>query len=152
MTGHEAVARAGQEKYGFEHTATSIEGMIMDPDIDLMDLCSPPYTHEAHTFKVLEAGKYVVCEKPITAYFGSENDPETIGHTVSKEKMYHSVMVSLDRLAYVVSKHPGHFMFAEHYVYAPAIQKAAEIIRKKGSKIFFMKGEESLKGSSFRLA
>lgn len=152
MAGHDATARAGQERYGFEQTVGSIDEMLNDPEVDLVDLCSPPYTHEEYTVKALEAGKYVVCEKPVTGYFGQQGDESPIGRTVSKEKMYQSVMESLERLSKVVDAHPGHFMFAEHFVYAPAVQKAAEIIRKKGSKILCMKGEESLKGSSSRLA
>lgn len=150
--GHDSTARIGQEKYGFEQAVSSIEEMINDPEIDLIDLCSPPYTHEDYTIRVLNAGKYVVCEKPLTGYFGTDTDEAPIGDTVNKETMYKAVMDSLDKLAQVVAAHPGHFMFAEHYVYAPAVQKAAEIIRKKGSKILCMKGEESLKGSSSRLA
>lgn len=150
--GHEATARAGQERFGFEQTVGSIDEMLSDPEIDLIDLCSPPYTHEDYTVKALEAGKYVICEKPVAAYFGSPGDAAPIGETVSRETMYERVMLSLDRLAEVVARHPGHFMFAEHYIYAPAVQKTAEIIRKKGSKILCLKGEESLKGSSSRLA
>ncbi|MCR4772067.1 MAG: Gfo/Idh/MocA family oxidoreductase [Oscillospiraceae bacterium] len=150
--GHEATAKTGQEKYGFEQTVGGIEDMLNDPEIDLIDLCSPPYTHEDYTMKALEAGKYVVCEKPLTAYFGRSGDAAPIGKTVSRQAMYDSVLESLERVSKVVEAHPGHFMFAEHYVYAPAVQKAAEIIRKKGSRILCMKGEESLKGSSSRLA
>ena len=152
LTEHEATAHAGQEKYGFEQTVNSIDELLYDPEIDLIDLCSPPYTHEEYTVKALEANKFVICEKPVTGYFGLETDKSPIGHTVSKKTMYESVMASLDKLAEVVEAHPGHFMFAEHYVYAPAVQKAAEIIKKKGSRILCMKGEESLKGSSSRLA
>ena len=150
--GHDATARAGQEKYGFEQTVGSVEEMLADPEIDIVDLCSPPYTHEDYTVKALEAGKYVVCEKPLTGYFGKSGDTAPIGKTVSREAMYESVLKSLERVSKVVEAHPGHFMFAEHYVYAPVVQKTAEIIRKKGSKILCMKGEESLKGSSSRLA
>lgn len=152
MAGHDATARTGQERYGFEQTVGSIDEMLSDPEIDLVDLCSPPYTHEEYTVKTLEAGKHVVCEKPLTGYFGQSGDDAPIGRTVRKETMYKHVMESLDKLAEVIKAHPGHFMFAEHFVYAPAVQKAAEIIRKKGSKILCVKGEESLKGSSSRLA
>ena len=152
MAGHDSTAKKGQEKYGFEQTVENIDEMLNDAEIDLIDLCSPPYTHEEYTIKALKADKYVICEKPLTGYFGVEGDKAPIGQTVSKTDMYRNVMASLDGLAKVVEAHPGRFMFAEHYVYAPAVQKAAEIIRKKGSKILCMKGEESLKGSSSRFA
>lgn len=152
MAGHSASARIGQEKFGYEQVVDCIEDMLSDPEIDVIDICSPPYTHEDYTIKTLEANKYVVCEKPLTGYFGCEGDTEPVGNTVSKAEMYNKVIESLDKIALVVKRHPAHFMFAEHFIYAPAVQKAAEIIKKKGSKILCVKGEESLKGSSSRLA
>ena len=150
--GHSATALKGQERFGFEQAVDSIEDMLSDSEIDIVDLCSPPYTHEEFTIKALQAGKYVICEKPMVGYYGEPGDSSPIGLNVNKEVMYKRVCESLDKLADEVNKHPGHFMFAEHYIYAPAIQKAAEIIKKKGSKILCIKGEESLKGSSSRLA
>lgn len=38
------------------------------------------------------------------------------------------------------------FMYAENYIYAPAVTKAVEIITKKKCKVLYAKGEESLKG------
>ncbi|HOK50129.1 MAG TPA: Gfo/Idh/MocA family oxidoreductase, partial [Sedimentibacter sp.] len=45
-----------------------------------------------------------------------------------------------------------YFMYAENFVYAPAVLKAAEIVQAKKSRILYMKGEESLKGSSSPVA
>ena len=152
LSGHSETAKKGQVRYEFEQTADDIEEMLQDPEIDVIDICSPPYTHDDYVIRALEAGKHVICEKPLTGYFGSPEDEEPIGLHVSKAKMYEEVLASLDKVSEVVKKHPGKFMYAENFVYAPAIQKAAEIIRKKGSRILCMKGEESLKGSSSRVA
>ncbi len=38
-------------------------------------------------------------------------------------------------------------MYAENWVYAPAIQKAKRLIRASGSTIFELRGEESHHGS-----
>jgi predicted dehydrogenase len=43
-------------------------------------------------------------------------------------------------------------MYAENYIYCPSVTKAAEIIAHKKSKLLFMKGEESLRGSSSPVA
>jgi predicted dehydrogenase len=43
-------------------------------------------------------------------------------------------------------------MYAENFIYAPAVLKAGEIITKKKSRILYAKGEESLKGSSSPVA
>lgn len=152
MAGHSESAKRGQVKFEYEQAVDDINEMLMDPEIDVIDICSPPYTHEDYILRALEAGKYVICEKPLTGYFGSSGDEEPIGKMVDKVKMYNQVLISLAKLEQAVRAHPGKFMYAENFVYAPGIQKAAEIVRKKGSKILCMKGEESLKGSSSRVA
>ena len=43
-------------------------------------------------------------------------------------------------------------MYAENFLYAPPIQRAAELIRAKKSKLLYMRGEMSLNGSSSPLA
>ena len=66
--------------------------------------------------------------------------------------MYDELIKDIDELRTVVSKSGKKFMYAENFVYAPAVTKAAEILRKKHSKILYAKGEESLKGSSSPVA
>ena len=100
--------------------------------------------------RALQAGKNVICEKPLSGFFG--NGEDLVGLNVSKVKMYEQVLESLEELKEIVESSDKHFMYAENFVYAPAIVKAAEIIRAKKSKILYMKGEESLKGSSSYVA
>lgn len=143
---------AYKEKYGFCNASLSFEDLLNDSEIDVIDICTPPYTHVDMITRALQAGKHVICEKPLCGYFGEKDDLEPIGKRVSKVKMYESVIKSLDKLKEVISKSNKLFMYAENFVYAPAIMKAAEIIRKKESKILYAKGEESLKGSSSPVA
>ncbi|MCG2683408.1 MAG: Gfo/Idh/MocA family oxidoreductase [Planctomycetales bacterium] len=42
-----------------------IDEMIVDPRLDLIDVCMPPAWHPEVTVAALEAGKHVFCEKPI---------------------------------------------------------------------------------------
>ncbi|MHB1391507.1 MAG: Gfo/Idh/MocA family protein [Clostridia bacterium] len=71
---------------------------------------------------------------------------------VPKALMYERVMKELSELKKVIDRSDKLFMYAENYVYCPTLLKAAEIVEKKKSKILFMKGEESLKGSSSPVA
>ena len=36
-------------------------------DIDLVDVCTPPYVHAGISIEALHAGKHVLCEKPMAA-------------------------------------------------------------------------------------
>lgn len=143
---------AAKERFGFEESSLKFNDLLNDPEIDVIDICTPPYAHEKMIIMALEAGKHVICEKPMSGYFGKDTDIEPIGDTVSKVVMYDELIVSLDRLRKVVEASDRKFMYAENFVYAPAVTKAAEIIRKKQSRILYAKGEESLKGSSSPVA
>lgn len=141
-----------KERYGFEIGSLSFDDLLNDEEIDVIDICTPPYAHSDMIEKALKAGKHVICEKPLSGYFGKTDDPEPIGMMVSKEKMYKEVLDSLEHLRKVVSESGKKFMYAENFVYAPAVVKAAEIIQAKKSRILYAKGEESLKGSSSPVA
>jgi predicted dehydrogenase len=42
-----------------------IEDLLSDPEIQLVDLCTPTHLHAEHAIAALNAGKNVLCEKPI---------------------------------------------------------------------------------------
>jgi predicted dehydrogenase len=143
---------AMKARYGFENASLNYDDLLHDEEIDVIDICTPPYAHEDMIVSALKAGKHVICEKPLTGYFGFEGDEMPIGKTVSKAKMLERVVTSLDRLKKIVNESGKQFMYAENFIYAPAIVKSAEIIKAKKSRILFAKGEESLKGSSSPVA
>lgn len=143
---------AMRERYGFQNASLSFDDLMRDPEIDVIDICTPPYMHDEMIVKALESGKHVICEKPLSGYFGNPNDNQPIGLHTSKIKMYDELLTKIDKLKTVVKSSGRKFMYAENFVYAPAVTKAAEIIRKKKSKILYAKGEESLKGSSSPVA
>ena len=43
----------------------SLDEILTDPDIDLVDICLPPNLHVEAACNALEAGKHVLCEKPL---------------------------------------------------------------------------------------
>ena len=141
-----------RKRYRFEHATLDFRELVQDPEIDLVDICTPAYVHVPMIRAALEAGKHVICEKSLTGYFGQDDDDIPIGIKVSKQKMYEQVLRDIDDLAEIVRKADTQFMYAENFIYAPAVWKAAEIIKEKKSRILFAKGEESLKGSSSPVA
>lgn len=135
------------EIYGYKKYTDDYKEVLADKDVDVVILCTPPSMHSNMTIEALEAGKHVICEKPLTGYFGLEDDNKPIGTEVPKQKMFDKVVEDLERLRDVINKSGKLFMYAENYIYSPNVRKAAEIIEKKKSSILFMKGEESVQGS-----
>lgn len=142
---------AMKERFGFEEISPDLDDILSDPEIDVVDICTPPYLHEEMVIRALDAGKHVICEKPLTGYFGNGDD-ELVGRTVGKKEMYDGMLLSLERIEAAVKRSGKKFMYAENFVYAPSVQKLAEIVRKKKSRLLCLKGEESLKGSSSPVA
>ena len=141
------LARKVQERFGYEQALTDYRRLLDDPEIDVIDIVLPPFLHTSIAMEAMQAGKHVICEKPLTGYFGAPGQ-ENVGLTVPKSEMLLRCLEDMDRLKAVVERSGKKFMYAENFVYATPVQKAAEIIRAKKTKLLFMKGEESLKGSS----
>src|SRR6187402_3291831 len=52
-------------RLGWESTETSWRALVERDDIDLVDVCTPGHTHAEIVIAALEAGKHVLCEKPL---------------------------------------------------------------------------------------
>lgn len=60
----EAVAAAAQ-KWGWAESATDWREVVARDDIDIVDIVTPGDTHAEIAIAALEAGKHVLCEKPL---------------------------------------------------------------------------------------
>jgi predicted dehydrogenase len=60
----EALARWGQE-HGVTKLHADPEALFNDADIDVIDVCTPSMYHAPLSIAALEAGKHVICEKPL---------------------------------------------------------------------------------------
>src|SRR6476659_1237472 len=58
-------AKAFAEKFGIPNVYDSHADLIARSDIDLVDVCTPSSTHFELSWAALEAGKHVLCEKPV---------------------------------------------------------------------------------------
>jgi predicted dehydrogenase len=58
-------AREKAESAGLPEVYDSVEALAGDPEIDVVHIASPNYAHADQVRTVLDAGKHVVCEKPL---------------------------------------------------------------------------------------
>jgi predicted dehydrogenase len=133
--------------HGIPASYRSFAELIADRDIDVIDICTPPNLHAAMIVQAMQAGKHVICEKPFAGYFGRDGDTAPIGKHVAKALMYERVCEEMEMTAAAIRATGKLFMYAEDWVYAPAVTKTAEILKATRDKILFMKGEESHSGS-----
>jgi len=53
----------------FQEVVTSLDDLLEDKELDLIDICTPNYLHYEQVKKALEYGKAVYCEKPLALNF-----------------------------------------------------------------------------------
>ena len=64
--GRDAAAAADMaRRFDWQHVETDWRALVARPDVDLVDICTPGDTHAEIAIAALEAGKHVLCEKPL---------------------------------------------------------------------------------------
>ena len=58
-------SREAAERLGAERAYDSAEALVTAEDVDVVHICSPNATHAPLATLALEAGKHVICEKPL---------------------------------------------------------------------------------------
>src|SRR5215467_1837220 len=135
------------KKHRIPRTYRDFKGLLADKAVDVIDICTPPALHATMIVEAVQAGKHVICEKPFSGYFGRAGDQAPIGKHVPKALMYARLIEEMDRTCAAIKASGRLFMYAEDWVYAPAVSKIVEILKATKDKILFMKGEESHSGS-----
>ena len=88
--------------------ACTYEGLIADPGIDIVYITLPPSMHAEWSIRALEAGKHVLCEKPMT-----------------------SNAAEARQLAAVVHRSDRVWMEAFHYPYHPFAKRVRDMLDTK---------------------
>jgi predicted dehydrogenase len=114
--------------------------------VDVVDICSPPSSHEPLAVQALQRGKHVIVEKPFTGYYGA-GVGEFRGNVFPKEQMLAEAMASCHRVLAAAKASGKTVCYAENWIYSPAVQKEREILVKSGAQILWIVGEESHSGS-----
>jgi predicted dehydrogenase len=113
---------------------------------DILHVCTPPSTHEPIAVTVLKLNKDVIIEKPFTGYFGNGSE-DFNGDIFARESGLTHAIRSIQRMLDAERESKGIIMYAENWIYAPAIQKERELIEKTGAQVLWIQAQQSHSGS-----
>ena len=118
------------------------------PAVDVVVVCTPPAIHAENILAAAQAGKHILCEKPLVGYAPPPGQAKTFrGDLAPKAPMLKSVLATLRRIRAAVRAKGLVFAYFENFVHTPQLQKEREIIEKTGAQILRMIGEESHRGN-----
>lgn len=127
-TRDEEKGKALQQEFGFEYYAADEDRIINDPNIDIIDICTPNNMHKDALIKCIKAGKNVYCEKPMVLSM------EEVAEVKAAMEEYH-----YDKTAQVVF----------HNRYFPTSLRARELIDEgRIGKVFSFRAAYLHPGSS----
>ena len=110
--------RAMAHAYGWEETASDWRAVVARPDIDLVDICTPGDAHAEVAIGAAEAGKIVLCEKPLA-----------------------NTVADAERMLAAVTKAGVPHMICHNYRRVPAVLLAKQIIKEgKIGKVLHFRG------------
>ena len=92
--------RAAAAKLGIPNAFTGHRDLIACDEVDVVAVCTPPCFHEDIVIDALEAGKLVLCEKPIA-------------HTLE----------TTDRIIEAARRFPGRLSFVHQFRYLPEVKR-----------------------------
>ena len=93
------------KEFGIPHATEDFAELLAMPDLDIIDICTPPALHLEHSLMALAAGKQAVCEKPLV---GS--------------------LADADRLIAAEQRAAGRLLPVFQYRFGNGLQKAKHII------------------------
>ncbi|OHR64624.1 dehydrogenase [Bacillus sp. HMSC76G11] len=104
---NEKGVKQAADELGFETYETDWRKLIERDDIDLIDIVTPNNSHAEIAIAAAEAGKHVICEKPLAL---NVEQAERMLEAVTRNKVIH--------------------MISHNYRFAPAVQYAKKLIQQ----------------------
>ncbi|MER8703665.1 Gfo/Idh/MocA family oxidoreductase [Mesorhizobium sp. M1273] len=90
----DALADEGRRRYGFEESSSDWRAVVKRPDIDVVDIVTPNDSHAAIAIAAAEAGKHIICEKPLAR---GGDEAKTMLGAVKKAGVIHMVAFNYRR-------------------------------------------------------
>jgi predicted dehydrogenase len=139
-------ADALARKIGADFSTDDYHEILECKEIDLVDICVPNHLHRIMVIEAAQAGKHIVCEKPLTGYFG-EPGRESSAAASPKRHMLKEAMKSADEMVEAARQNGVILGYAENWLYSPAVQKARNLAVTSGGTIMEMRAQEAHSGS-----
>jgi predicted dehydrogenase len=141
-----ASAQAFSGQHGIAAAYDDYRRILEREDVNLVDICTPNALHAPFVIAAAEAGKHVICEKPLTGYFGGAGASDPVGVT-PKSLMLAEALRSADRMLEAARQAGVKLMYAENWLYCPVVQRVLGLLEAAGGTIFQIRAEESHSGS-----
>ena len=144
-------ARAEQfaKENGVLHFA-SLEEILADRGVDLVDLCVPNSVHADLCGLAAKAGKHVLCTKPLTAFWGQGLPADATAEQVAavdRAAMLAAALADAEAMVASCKRAGVQLFYGENWIFAPSIERAAALGAASKGVTLEMRGWESHSGS-----
>jgi len=109
-------------------------------DVHAVDLCLTTDLHHTTAMDAANARKHIICEKPLTGYFGETTN-------ISFRSMMEEASKNASAAQKAVQANKVKFCYAENFVYAPSVTKLKSLMRACQGTVLDIRAEESHSGS-----
>lgn len=142
-------AEAFAREHGIPYFYDDLRWVLDRSDVQIVDLCVPNHLHKPMAVEAAQAGKHVICEKPLTGYFG---EGQTQVGATSRRTMLKGALSNATEMFEAANRHGVRLMYAENWVYSPVVRKMEELIAASGGTILEIRAQEAHSGSHSRYA
>jgi predicted dehydrogenase len=119
------------------------QDLLADRSIDVVSICVPNALHAEIAVAAAKAGKHVICEKPLTGAFGRSELAGAARALNERER----AQASVAEVKRAVEENGVLFLYAENWVYAPAMLKTKRLLETSKGAVIDIRAEESHSGS-----
>lgn len=90
----DAMAETARDRYGFDEASSDWRAVVARSDIDVIDICTPNNAHAEIAIAAAEAGKHIICEKPLAR---TVEEARAMAAAVKKAGVIHMVAFNYRR-------------------------------------------------------
>jgi predicted dehydrogenase len=133
-------AEAFARKFTVPHVYTDHRVLLDRKDIHLVDLVLTTNLHHSMAMDAANAGKHIICEKPLTGCFVEAS-------AMTRQAMFDAAMQNADAVLEACRRNRVTLGYAENFVYAPPVAKLRRLMDASGGSLLDLRAEESHSGS-----